>query len=145
MEILKRLCCEIKLQDFISFTMLQPVCRRSLSPFQAPDQSPSIHSSPTTNRTPTANVSYFLCFTREGQEIVFTKATLLLFFTVNKSNSRFQSKLLKMTQAILLFADVNEDEWEDVDDSASLDSVEDETEEEAAQQDVDMVRTLVMH
>lgn len=136
MEILKRLCCEIKLQDFISFTMLQPVCRRSLSPFQAPDQSPSIHSSPTTNRTPTANVSYFLCFTREGQEIVFTKATLLSFF---------QSKLLKMTQAILLFADVNEDEWEDVDDSASLDSVEDETEEEAAQQDVDMVRTLVMH
>lgn len=138
MEFLKRLCCEIKLQDFISFTMLQPVCRRSLSPFQAPDQSPSIHSSPTTNRTPTANVSYFLCFTREGQEIgdVFTKATLLSFF---------QSKLLKMTQAILLFADVNEDEWEDVDDSASLDSVEDETEEEAAQQDVDMVRTLVMH
>lgn len=138
MEILKRLCCEIKLQDFISFTMLQPVCRRSLSPFQAPDQSPSIHSSPTTNRTPAANVSYFLCFTREGQEIgdVFTKATLLSFF---------QSKLLKMTQAILLFADVNEDEWEDVDDSASLDSVEDETEEEAAQQDVDMVRTLVMH
>lgn len=34
--------------------------------------------------------------------------------------------------------DVNDDEWQDVDDGASVDSVEDEAEEEAAQQDVDM-------
>ena len=50
-----------------------------------------------------------------------------------------------MTLGILFIADVNEDEWQDVDDGASVDSGEDETEEEAAQQDVDMVRTLVVH
>ena len=50
-----------------------------------------------------------------------------------------------MTLGILFIADVNEDEWQDVDDGASVDSGEDETEEEAAQQDVDMVRTLVIH
>ena len=46
---------------------------------------------------------------------------------------------------VLLIADVNEDEWQDVDDGASVDSVEDEAEEEAAQQDVDMVRSLGIH
>ena len=46
---------------------------------------------------------------------------------------------------VLLIADVNEDEWQDVDDGASVDSVEGEAEEEAAQQDVDMVRSLGIH
>ena len=41
--------------------------------------------------------------------------------------------------------DVNEGEWEDVDDCASVDSVEDEAEEDATQQDVDMVRTRGIH
>ena len=44
----------------------------------------------------------------------------------------------------LFISDVNEDEWQDVDDGASVDSVEDEAEEEAAQQDVDMVTSLVI-
>ena len=46
-----------------------------------------------------------------------------------------------LTSGILFILDANEDEWEDVDDCASLDSVEEEADEEAAQQDVDMVRT----
>ena len=46
---------------------------------------------------------------------------------------------------VLFIADVNQDEWQDVDDGASVDSVEDEAEEEAAQQDVDMVRSLGIH
>ena len=46
---------------------------------------------------------------------------------------------------MLFIADVKEDEWQDVDDCASVDSVEDEEEEEVAQQDVDMVRTLGVH
>lgn len=50
-----------------------------------------------------------------------------------------------MTLTILFTADVNEDEWQDVDDGASVDSAEDETEEDVVQQDVDMVRTLVEH
>lgn len=50
-----------------------------------------------------------------------------------------------VTLSILFTADVNEDEWQDVDDGASVDSAEDEAEEEAAQQDVDMVRTFVIH
>lgn len=50
-----------------------------------------------------------------------------------------------MTLTILFTADVNEDEWQDVDDGASVDSGEDETEEDVVQQDVDMVRTLVIH
>lgn len=49
-----------------------------------------------------------------------------------------------MTKVILFIADANEDEWEDVDDCASLDSVEEDAEEEAAQQDIDMVRTFTM-
>ena len=51
----------------------------------------------------------------------------------------------KMTQGVFFIADVNEDEWQDVDDGASVDSVEDEADEEAAQQDVDMVTSLVIH
>lgn len=50
-----------------------------------------------------------------------------------------------MTLSILFTADVNEDEWQDVDDGASVDSTEDEAEEDVAQQDVDMVRTLAIH
>lgn len=50
-----------------------------------------------------------------------------------------------MKWGILFIADVSEGEWQDVDDCASVDSVEDEAEEEEAQQDVDMVRTLVMY
>lgn len=50
-----------------------------------------------------------------------------------------------MTERVLFIADANEDEWEDVDDSASLDSVEDEAEEDAAaEQDVDMVGRFTM-
>ncbi len=49
-----------------------------------------------------------------------------------------------MAEGILFILDSNEDEWEDVDDCASLDSVEEDAEEEAAQQDIDMVRTRVL-
>ena len=44
---------------------------------------------------------------------------------------------------LFLVADGNEDEWEDVDDCASLDSADEEAEVEAAQ-DIDMVSEVAL-
>ena len=49
---------------------------------------------------------------------------------------------LAINDDVLCATDSNEDEWEDVDDCASLDSADEEAEEEAAQ-DVDMVRVFL--
>lgn len=49
---------------------------------------------------------------------------------------------LTVNDGALCATDSNEDEWEDVDDCASLDSADEEAEEEAAQ-DVDMVRVFL--
>ena len=51
----------------------------------------------------------------------------------------------KMTQGVFFIVDVNEDEWQDLDDGASVDSVEDEGDEAVAPQNVDMVTSLVIH